>query len=153
MIRRAEDRDIPRVLELLCQVNRLHHEGRPDLFRLATKYGEEDLKAIFRDDSRPVYVWENDQGVQGYAMCLVQEKKGDRMLEDMKTLYVDDLCVDERSRGQGVGRALYDHVLSRARAMGCHNVTLNVWACNPGAMAFYEKCGMKCQKTGMEVLL
>lgn len=33
LIRRAEERDIPRIHELLAQVAQVHHTGRPDLFR------------------------------------------------------------------------------------------------------------------------
>ena len=69
------------------------------------------------------------------------------------TLYIDDICVDETARGQGVGRALYDHILDYAREKGCYNVTLNVWNCNPGAMAFYEKLGLAPYKVGMEKIL
>lgn len=72
---------------------------------------------------------------------------------DVKTLYIDDICVDENARRQQIGTRLYEAVLAYARETGCYNVTLNVWACNPGAQAFYERCGMKPQKTGMEVIL
>jgi ribosomal protein S18 acetylase RimI-like enzyme len=71
----------------------------------------------------------------------------------IKTLYIDDLCVDEAVRGQHVGSTIYQHVLSYAKELGCYNVTLNVWACNENAMRFYEKCGLKVQKTGMETIL
>ena len=68
-------------------------------------------------------------------------------------LYIDDICVDEGARGRGVGRALYGHILGFAREKGCYNVTLNVWSCNPGAMAFYEKLGLTPYKVGMEKIL
>ena len=74
-------------------------------------------------------------------------------MEELDTLYIDDICVDRDARGTGVGRALYDHILGYARQRGCYNVTLNVWSCNPGAMAFYEKLGMKPYKVGMETIL
>ena len=74
-------------------------------------------------------------------------------MTDIKTIYIDDLCVDENLRGQHIGRALYDSVLAFAREQGCYNVTLNVWCCNEKAMKFYEACGLKPQKIGMEVIL
>ncbi len=155
-IRKAEARDIPDVLRLLLQVDMVHHRGRPDLFRgPATKYSAEELAAIFADDARPVFVRTGGDGeeVLGYAFCVHEQILGDSVRTDVKTLYIDDLCVDERCRGQGVGRSLYEHVLAYARAAGCHNVTLNVWACNEGAVRFYEKCGMRPQKIGMEKIL
>ena len=156
MIRRAEQRDIPDILNLLVQVDMVHHNGRPDLFKgPATKYSAEELAAIFADDRTPVFVLtdETDSHVLGHAFCIMQQHPDDHVLTDIKTLYIDDICVDENARRQRVGRRLYDAVLEYARAAGCYNVTLNVWTCNPGAQAFYESCGMKPQKTGMETIL
>lgn len=156
MIRRAEQRDIPDIMSLLVQVDMVHHDGRPDLFKgPSTKYSEEELAVILRDDSRPVFVLtdETDSHVLGHAFCMMQQHIGDRVLTDIKTLYIDDICVDENARRQHVGRRLYEAVLAYARECGCYNVTLNVWACNPDAQAFYESCGMKPQKTGMETIL
>jgi len=152
-IRKAEERDIPAVLSLLEQVNRIHHEGRPDLFNLATKYSDEDLKGIFADEKTPVFVFEDDSNVLGYIFCVLKETNGDRLLADIKTLYIDDLCVDAKARGKHVGQKLFEHVLSYAKLIGCYNVTLNVWSLNPAAQAFYEKMGMKPQKICMEKIL
>ncbi|MBQ2401054.1 MAG: GNAT family N-acetyltransferase, partial [Lachnospiraceae bacterium] len=43
-----------------------------------------------------------------------------------RTLYIDDLCVDEQCRGQHVGKALYDHACAYARQQGCRTVTKNI---------------------------
>ena len=155
MIERAKSGDIPRVLELLTQVNMVHHNGRPDLFRgPTTKYSAEELETLFRDSRRPVFVYRGGTGeILGYAFCVLNEVRGDRLLQDIRTLYIDDLCVDEKVRGQGVGRALYEYVLDYARREGCYNVTLNVWSLNGPAMKFYEKCGLRPQKVGMETIL
>ena len=154
-IRRAEERDIPRLGELLLQVCRVHCQGRPDLFREGgRKYSDGELRALLGDGDRPILVAEDGEGfVIGYAFCILQEHRGEGSFNDLTTLYLDDLCVDESCRGQHVGQALYGAVLELARSLGCYNVTLNVWTCNPGAMEFYEKCGLKRQKIGMEVVL
>ena len=154
-VRRATERDIPAVMDLLVQVNMVHHNGRPDLFKgPTTKYGEAELKAILSSDETPVFVGvdENDR-VLGHGFCVVQRQANSRLMTGITTLYIDDICVDEAARGLGVGRALYEHILDHARALGCYNVTLNVWSCNPGAMRFYEKLGMKPYKVGMETIL
>ena len=155
MIRRAKENDIPDVLRLLVQVCMVHHNGRPDLFKgPATKYTAEQLKEIFQDDRRPVFVLTNeDDKVLGYAFCVYQEHFGDNILTDIRTLYIDDLCVDEDCRGQHIGKQLYEYVLDYARKNGFYNVTLNVWNCNESAMKFYQKCGLVAQKVGMEKIL
>ena len=153
-VRRAEKRDIPAIMGLLKQVNRVHYEGRPDLFRLATKYTEEELAAILDNDRTPVFVFEDSGGqILGHGFCVLQRPDNTRLLNDILTLYIDDICVDEAARGMGVGRALYEHILAYAREKGCYNVTLNVWSCNPGAVAFYEKLGLVPYKVGMEKIL
>ncbi len=154
-VRRAAPGDIPAILRLLLQVDLVHHAGRPDLFRgPATKYQEAELSEMLRDDSRPVFVCTDDSGtVCGHAFCIVQQHIGDPVLTDIRTLYIDDICVDESARRKGVGRALYEAVTAHARALNCYNVTLNVWSFNSDAQAFYAACGMHPQKIGMETVL
>lgn len=49
-VRRAEERGIPRIAELLLQVAKVHADGRPDLFKAGQrKYTDEEFKAIFRE--------------------------------------------------------------------------------------------------------
>jgi ribosomal protein S18 acetylase RimI-like enzyme len=140
---------------LLLQVEMVHHNGRPDLFKAGgRKYTDEQLKALLADDTRPIFAAVDEQGeLLGYAFCVFQQHLGDNILTDIKTLYIDDLCVDENARGQHIGRSLYEYVLSFAKESGCYNVTLNVWACNESARRFYEKCGLQPQKYGMETIL
>ena len=154
-VRRAQEKDMERIDALLMQVERIHHEGRPDLFRVGRKkYTDEELRKLIHDDSRPILVAADEKdAVMGYAFCIFQQYQNHNIMTDIKTLYIDDLCVDETIRGRHIGRTLYDSVLEFARQNGCYNVTLNVWSCNESAMKFYEACGLKPQKVGMEVIL
>ena len=154
-IRRARECDMKDINRLLVQVNMVHHQGRPDLFRAGKKkYTDEQLRELIHDDSRPIFVAVDEQErVLGYAFCIFQQHLDDNILTDIRTLYIDDLCVDETIRGQHIGKSLYEAVLALARESGCYNVTLNVWTLNEGAMKFYEKCGLKPQKVGMETIL
>ena len=137
------------------QVCLVHHRGRPDLFKYgAKKYTDDQLREIIHDDLRPIFTAIDENGrVAGYAFCVFQQHLNDNILTDIKTLYIDDLCVDEKIRGQHIGKSLYEAVLAFARARGCYNVTLNVWSLNDSAMKFYQSCGLKPQKVGMEVIL
>ena len=164
VIRRATAADIPELDRLLRQVLEVHHAGRPDLFRGgAKKYTDGQLRSIVADETTPVFVMARTgqagadgaapARVLGYAFCQFQRHPHDNILTDITTLYVDDICVDEAERGHGVGSALYRHALAFARESGCHNLTLNVWSCNPGAQAFYERMGLTPYRIGMEQLL
>lgn len=155
IIQRAKQKDMPGINNLLCQVLDVHHQGRPDIFKAnAKKYTDDQLKTIIEDDQRTIFVALDENGnVLGYAFCIFQQHINNNILTDIKTLYIDDLCVDQNIRGQHIGRSLYEHVLQFARESGCYNVTLNVWAFNENAIRFYEKCGLKPQKIGMETIL
>lgn len=153
-IRRAEERDIPTLDKLLYQVHKVHSDARPDLFKPgAKKYTDDELKTILADSLRPIFVAERDGAVLGYAFCIHQQHVGDSNMTDIRTLYIDDLCVDEAARGGHVGKALYEYVLAWAKEQGYYNVTLNVWADNVSARGFYERLGLRTQKIGMEKIL
>lgn len=155
IVRRAENKDIDSIMNLLVQVDMVHHKGRPDLFKgPATKYTKEQLADVLSKNDTPVFVCvdENDD-VLGHAFCILQQHINDNVLTDIKTLYIDDICVDENHRGAHVGKTLYDHVIEYAKSIECYNVTLNVWSCNPDAMKFYEYCGLIPYKVGMERIL
>lgn len=154
MIRFATEKDIPKIGDLLRQVCLVHHNGRPDVFKVGRKYSDEELAELLKDESRPVLVAVDEtDAVQGYCFCIYQQHVDDSVLTDIKTLYIDDLCVDETLRGRHIGRTLYDAAVALARENGCYNVTLNVWSCNPTALHFYESLGMKPLKIGMEQIL
>ena len=151
----ASEKDMERMHELLFQVELVHHRGRPDLFKYGErKYTDEELREILRDENRPILAAVDDNDcMQGYAFCIFQQQKESHILTDIKTLYIDDLCVDEKMRGHHIGTLLFRAVLDFARSHGCYNVTLNVWSCNESAMKFYRACGLQEQKVGMEVIL
>ena len=154
-IRKANEKDIPRLIDLLYQVHRVHSQGRPDIFRAGNKkYTEDELREILSDETKPIYaaVDETDT-LCGYAFCIYEEIKEQISLMDRKSLYIDDLCVDETMRGKHIGTKLYEYVLEEARKNGCYHVTLNVWCLNESAMRFYEKCGLSPLKITMEQIL
>lgn len=154
MIRFANIKDIPKILDLLAQVDLVHHKGRPDIFKIGTKYNAEELEELMKDNNRPILVEtdENDT-VLGYCFCILKQHKNDSVLTDIKTLYIDDLCVDEGLRGKHIGSKLFDAAMNLAKENGCYNLTLNVWSCNPSALKFYESLGMAPQKICMENIL
>ena len=153
MIRLSVAGDLESVNDLLRQVLKVHHEGRPDLFRsVGKKYTDEELLSIFDDPSSPVFVYEEEGKVLGYAFCQIQFANSGS-LKPVKTLYLDDLCVDSSARGRHIGTQLFEFVKAYAAGQGCYNLTLHVWSCNPSAQAFYSSLGMQPQYESLEVVL
>ena len=152
VIRLAGPGDLEAVGRLLEQVLKVHHEGRPDLFRAeGRKYSDEELLGIFADPETPVFVYDRGGSVLGYAFCALQHVSSGSQ-NPVTTLYVDDICVDEAARREHIGKALFGKVKEYAVSQGCHNITLHVWECNPEALAFYKAMGMSVQFTSMEIL-
>ena len=153
-IRQAETCHIPGLIRLLRQVGQVHHEIRPDIFRAgAIKYTESDLEALLKEENSPIFVALEGETVLGYCFCQIERYCDSTVLTDRAEIYIDDLCVEESCRGQGIAKALYAHVCAWAKSIGCAFVTLNVWCGNDGAMRFYEKMGMSPRKIFMEVKL
>ena len=150
-MRPAQDIDIPAVCHLLEQVCQTHANARADIFKSGgRKYNEAQLRGIFACENTPVFVACQGGEVVGYVFGILQ-KAGGALLKD--TFYIDDLCVDEAKRGQGIGKALFAYACDQARLRGCYNVTLHVWKGNDRAEAFYEKLGMRTQKVCLETIL
>lgn len=154
MIRRAREEDIPALQSLLGQVLEVHHEARPDIFKAkGSKFSDPQLRHLLRDDHKPIFVYEDEAGrVLGHLFLIIEERDS-AIFEPRKTLFIDDLCVDEAARGLKIGQKLYQFALDFAKEQDCYNMTLHVWNANAGAYRFYEKRGMTPQYTQMEVLL
>ncbi|HCV55381.1 MAG TPA: N-acetyltransferase [Erysipelotrichaceae bacterium] len=153
-VRRAEAKDIPVLKTLLMEVLNIHAQGRPDIFvPNTTKYTDEELVKMISDPRTPIFVYDEDGTVLGYAFCIYKERAHSNNMTDIRTLFIDDLCVDAAARGKHVGESLYHYVKDYARANGFYHVTLNVWSFNEKAIGFYEAMGLKPMEYVMEEVL
>lgn len=156
MIRLAKVEDIPRLQELLEQILIVHHQARPDVFKeKGSKFTDKELEAVIGDANKSVFVYEDETGmILGHLFLMIKEvSENDSPQKPVKTLFIDDLCVDKDARGQKLGEKLYHFALDYAKEKGCYNVTLHVWNDNAGALRFYERLGMKPRYTEMETIL
>ena len=154
-IRKAEEKDLERILALLSEVLEIHAAVRPDIFVPGTtKYSKEELRGIVANENTPVYVAADEEDeVLGYVFCVLRSQPASGYMVPFRSIYIDDLCVDEKARGLHVGRALFEFVKEEARRRGCYEITLNVWEGNDGAKAFYEKMGLRPMSTHLEYIL
>lgn len=153
-IRFAKPLDVPAILDLLRQVGSLHHAGRPDIFRGgAQKYSASQVIAMLDDPQSPIFIAAEGDTVLGYGFCRMIVHEKDPVMTDRTELYLDDLCVDEKARGKGVGSALYHAIRRYAKDRKCHSLSLNVWSCNETAHQFYVNLGLVPRKTYMEDML
>ncbi|MGT2910511.1 N-acetyltransferase family protein [Streptococcus cameli] len=152
-IRKASKTDIPALNNLLQDILLVHHEVRPDIFKKeGQKFSQEELEAIIADPAKPVFVYEKDGEVLGHLFCQIQQLKA-AVLEPIKTLFIDDLCVSNTARGQQIGQQLMDFAVDYAKEIKCHNLTLDVWDDNQATKRFYERQNLVPQKTRFEMVL
>lgn len=150
-IRLANENDIDSILDLLAQVLDIHYNLRPDLFiKGKTKYDRTELLSIINDNTKPIYLAIDNDKVMGYCFCIIKECILDKHISKARTLYIDDLCVDNEYRNKHIGRIILDYVKDEAKKMNIEFITLNVWEGNDSARAFYEHNGFKIRKTEME---
>lgn len=154
-IRRAAEKDIDRINELLGQVLEIHADIRPDIFIPGTtKYTNAELADMMKDDDKPIYVAVDDEDyVMGYAFCQIRKQPFSNNMIQFDTMFIDDLCVDAELRGRHVGEALFVFVKEEAKRRNCYDVTLNVWEGNDCARHFYDKMGLKVKESQLEIIL
>lgn len=102
---------------------------------------------------RAVNIQEEGRILSHLFLMIKEVSDNNGPLKAVKTLFVDDLCVDKEARGQKLGEKLYQFALDYAKELGCYNLTLHVWNDNEGAVRFYERLGMKPRYTEMETIL
>ncbi|PNY18902.1 GNAT family N-acetyltransferase [Streptococcus parauberis] len=154
MIRLAEKSDIPGILVLLKDICLIHHQVRPDIFKEGSgKFNRKSLEELLDQPDKPIYVYADKNG-QILGHLFLEFKIPDSPVRlPYKSLYVEDLCVSEASRAQGVGKALMSFAENLARENGCYNLTLNVWNANKSAYDFYLGLDFIPQQTQMERIL
>ena len=156
IFRKAQEKDIPKIIDLLQQVLEIHAAIRPDIFISGTtKYDFDEVKKMLGDEQKPIYIAaDDDDSARGYAICEIKETPSDAANKvKFRQMYIDDLCVDQQARGQHIGQKLFEHVKSEAKKIGCYEVTLCVWTGNDNAERFYENLGMKTKERVMEYIL
>ncbi len=119
-IRKAEEKDIPRLLALLGQVLQIHAEIRPDIFIPGTtKYTVCELAELLKQEEKPIYVAVDEDDVcMGYAFCQLREQPFSTNMVSFKSLFIDDLCVDRQARGQHIGESLFEYVKATGKGTG-----------------------------------
>ena len=151
VIRFAEERDLERVNELRKQVNDLHVAGKPEIFKPG--FGAElrdHLFTVFNDPNQRIAVAEAGGNLCGFAVLNHIVRPENPFMKVRDYLDIDEFCVDERCRRQGVASALVRFAEAYARENGFSRIELNMWEFNRDALAFYEAAGFRTYRRYME---
>lgn len=154
-IRKAVMSDNIKLRSLQDQIAKLHFAGRPDLFKSTARYyTDEDFKAKLENSDQYIFAAiDETEKIVGYAFAVIIRYRDHPTYRDFDMFYIDDICVDEGCRRQGIGKMLYEKCREQAVLSKCHNIDLGVFQFNEDAIAFYESCGMKERMCRMEEVL
>ena len=153
-VRLARENELERVNELRMQVNALHVAGKPDVFKPGFPEELRDhIYTIWRDPEQAIAVAEKDGYVCGFAVLHHICRPENPFMKERDFLDVDEFCVDEAFRRQGIASAMIGFIRDFAREKGFHRIELNMWEFNQGALAFYEAAGFRTFRRYMEMFV
>jgi len=129
-IRCAVKEDCARLLELIREL--AEYEKAPQEVTVTMEHFEES--GFGKQPVWWAFVAEADGQVEGFAMYYIRYStwKGQRM-------YLEDLIVTEKMRGQGLGKLLFDQLIVEAKEKKFNGITWQVLEWNEPAINFYKK--------------
>jgi len=151
MIRDACISDFNAILNLQNQVFQIHLTARPDMIKPKLPFNQGYFEQSLQDDNKKFLVFEKDRNILGYCIIQVLEYKDHHILHDMKIVEINDMCVDEKTRGNNIGRQFVDSAKDYAKEIGAARLELTVWGFNKSARQFYEHLGMSERTIRMEM--
>lgn len=103
----------------MSQILLVHHQARPDIFKeKGRKYNEQDLEQLMNQGYTPIFIYEDEDGqILGYLFVTIKEESENPVLRPIKTLFIEDLCVNQAARGQKIGDQLYQFAISYLRRL------------------------------------
>ncbi len=148
MLELAQKQDFDAVNAMARQVHELHVAWRPDIFEMTEPlYPTERFEAVIRE--RQLYV-AKIQGVSvGFALLKIKDYDRPGLVR-RKVMVVDEFCVHDSCRNQGIGKAMMTDVHALAKAFRCTDLQLGVYPQNDAAVSFYQKCGFQIRSIDMQ---
>jgi ribosomal protein S18 acetylase RimI-like enzyme len=142
-VRTATQADLDRLSSLSVGIQRLHTEGRPDLFRAPD---QAELRAFLAErlaNGAIVLIADVDGAAAGYLLAEVNARPANPFRHASKSLYVHHIAVDSAAQRRGIGHELLDTAVAMARAEGVDAVRLDSWSFNRDAHTFFEAEGFE----------
>lgn len=167
MVRLATENDLPNVLAIRRQVHQLHVNGRPDIYRMPNNEAEFDQSLLDSLNNPNMYVFVVDAAcdgtddlpvsatsqIVGYAVVQYKHFGTFCISQERNSAFIEEFGVDEAHRHHGYGRDLMNAILAHAKELHADDLTLNVWAFNKDAEAFYKSFGMAPRQQTLELSL
>ena len=151
MVRFAQEKDLDRINELRKQVNDIHVEGRPDIFKAGFRVELRDhAQKLLNGENSDIIVAERDEIICGMA-CVDYVNKPETPFGNARCFYhVQEIAVDANHRRQGVAKELFEFMIADAKKRKLGKIELDVWEFNDSAIEFYQAVGFRQTRRWME---
>jgi diamine N-acetyltransferase len=155
-VRFAQNQDYNDVSNLVRQIHRIHVLARPDIYSPDPNPMGKDyfLKLLQEERSQVIVVEDQEQGrVVAYSVIRIDEPPKRPIHTSRKYIFIDDFCVDEQERRQGIGKKLFNFIISYGKEISATCIELGVSEFNKEAINFYENFGMQTRSRKLELNL
>lgn len=142
MVRFAEEKDLSRINELRKQVNDIHVNARPDVFKTGfCKELQDFAHVLLTGENSDILVAEREGVICGMA-CVDYVRKPETSYGMARGFYhIQEIAVDALYRRQGVAKELFEFMKEEAKKRLLNKIELEVWTFNESAIEFYEAVG------------
>ncbi len=130
------------------QVHAMHVAWRPDIYEMVDELYPE-ARILEGISARELYVAKLAGQIVGYVSLKIRDYNWPGLVK-RKVMLVDEICVEETCRNQGIGKAMMEDVRALAKAFRCTDLQLGVYPQNDAAVAFYQKCGFTIRSIDMQ---
>ncbi len=143
-IRHAASGDYAAVAALNTEVQQIHAEAQPWMFKPASAdtFPREAYESLLAQ-GKIIWIAERDGRALGYIMVERMERPEDAARYALSLLYIHHIAVTAAARGTGIGDALLRTAFAYAREQGIKSVHLDTGAFNTAAQAFFRKYGFE----------
>ena len=150
-IRFAEEKDYNQVEKIMKQVQKMHTEWRPDIYKNVEILLPLDMYMDYVNNRELIIATLDSGDVVGILIYFTRNISGGPMV-DRKVMFIDSMAVDEKNRGQGIGHELFAFARNICAEQDYDGLELQVNAKNIAAKKMYEKYGFTEKSVNMELL-
>ena len=149
-IRHANKNDYESVIRIMSQVQDMHVEWRPDIYKPNENLIPEDVfeKII---ENGTFYVAESEGVVVGILEIVFRHVESPSHVT-RNFIFIDSMAIDEKYRGMGIGHQMFDFLKKLKKEKNLDGIELQVNARNSAAYEMYKKYGFTEKSINMELL-
>lgn len=145
VVRTVKIEDLEKINVLYKEVDELHIEKYPDLFKTPAEEGRRKkyIEEAIESSDREIFIAEKDGDIAGLAEVIITKNQPFSVKRDIRWVALDNLVVSSKYKKMGIGSMLVDCVIDWARDWNINRIELKVYEKNEEALRFYINKGFE----------